>query len=355
MRMFADALAANGGAVDALSLLSGETANRSGPGRYLGDQGARSTPWSQARFVGQAIRHAPGHDLVVCGHVAIAPVAHALFRLYHLPYIVIGHGIDVWGELGPRRRAALQRAGCVVAVSHFTAHKVASVHGVPEARLRVVHPAVDPALLREALAASGQSGPRGAVTLLTVARLSARERYKGCDAVIAALAAVRADAGCVRYVIAGEGDDLARLRALAETQGVAAAVTFVGRVQRAVLPALYRDCDIFVMPSVAERRPDGWTGEGFGIVYIEAAAFGRPVIAGDSGGAPEAVRDGVTGYVVDGRDVDALAATLVPLVKDPALRDRMGAAGRRWVEDRFTFERFRRDVTAAVETAMNFP
>ncbi len=348
-RMFAEAVAANGGSVDVLSLLDGEASDRSSPGRYLGDQGNRSTPWSQAQFVAQAVRRAPGHDLIVCSHVALGPVGHILHRLYRVPYLVIGYGIEVWGHLGPRRQAALRRAARVVALSHFTARQIASVHRVPETTLRVIHPAVDPLLLREARAEGRPARARDAVTLLTVARLAAQERYKGCDAVISALPAVRSESGRVRYVVAGDGDDLPRLRALADERGVAQAVTFAGSVQRAGLPALYRDCDIFVMPSIAERRPEGWTGEGFGIVYIEASAFGLPVIAGNGGGAPEAVQDGVTGSVVDGRDVGAVAAALVRLIKDPALRERMGAAGRRWVEEQFTFERFRRDVAAAVE------
>jgi phosphatidylinositol alpha-1,6-mannosyltransferase len=283
--------------------------------------------------------------------VALGPVAHLVRRLYRVPYLVIGYGIDVWGPLGPRRQAALRRAAHVVALSRFTARQVASVHGVAETRVAVIHPAVDPVLLRAAAAVSPR-GTRGAVTLLTVARLAAQERYKGCDTVISALPAVLSEAGPVRYIIAGDGDDLPRLRALAAERAVAAAVTFVGAVQRAGLPALYGDGDIFVMPSVTERRAGGWTGEGFGIVYVEASAFGLPVIGGNGGGAPEAVQDGVTGVVVDGRDAGAVGAALIRLVRDGALRERMGAAGRRWVAERFTFERFAPDVAAVVDAAV---
>lgn len=349
-RMFAEGVAAGGNRVDVLSLLDGEASDRTCPGRYLGDQGGRSTPLSQARFVAQAVRHAPGRDLIVCSHVALGPVGHLLRRLYRVPYLIIGYGIDVWGPLGPRRETALRRAARVVALSHFTARQVASVHRVPETRLAVIHPAVDPVLLREASAAAPR-GARDCVTLLTVARLAAQERYKGCDTVISALPAVLSEAGRVRYVIAGDGDDLPRLRALAGAQDVATAVLFAGRVQQRELPALYRDGDIFVMPSVAERRAAGWTGEGFGIVYIEASAFGLPVIAGNGGGAPEAVQDGVTGYVVDGRDAGAVAAALIRLIKDRPLRERIGAAGRQWVAERFTFERFVKDAAAVVEAA----
>lgn len=351
-RMFAEAVAANGSRVDILSLLDGEASDRACPGRYLGDQGSRSTPLAQAQFVAQAVRHAPGRDLIVCSHVALGPVGHLLLRLYRVPYLIIGYGIDVWGPLGPRRQTALRRAARVVALSHFTARQVASVHGVQETRLAVIHPAVDPVLLREASAALPR-GARDSVTLLTVARLAAQERYKGCDTVISALPAVLSEAGPVRYVIAGDGDDLPRLRALAGEQHVAAAVTFAGRVQRSGLPALFCDSDIFVMPSVTEQRAEGWTGEGFGIVYIEAAAFGLPVIAGNGGGAPEAVRDGVTGYVVDGRDAGAVAAALIRLTKDGRLRERMGEAGRGWVEERFTFDRFVSDVGATLNAAVH--
>ena len=349
-RMLAEAVAANGNRADVLSLLDGEAAVRAAPGRYLGDQGTRSTPLSQAQFVAQAVRYAPRRDLIVCSHVALAPVGHMLRRLYRVPYFVIGYGIDVWGPLGPRRQTALRRAARVVTLSRFTARQVASRHGVPDSKIAVVYPAVDPALLREAAA----QPPRAheTVTLLTVARLAAQERYKGCDTVIAALPAVLAEAGPVNYVIAGDGDDLPRLRGLAAEKNVAASVTFAGRAQRAELPALYRGGDVFVMPSVAEERPGGWTGEGFGIVYIEASAFGLPVIAGDGGGAPEAVQDGVTGYVVDGRDPGAVAAALIRLVRDPPLRQRMGAAGRQWVDEQFTFDRFVSDVGAVLDEAV---
>lgn len=348
-RMFAEAVAADGHSVDILSLLDGEVSERTCPGRYLGDQGRRSTPLAQAQFVAQAVRHARGRDLIVCSHVALAPVGHMLLRLYRVPYLVIGYGIDVWGALGSRQRIALQRASRVVVLSRFTARQVASVHAVPESRLTVVYPAVDAALLREAAELPRRDGAGDAVTLLTVARLSAQERYKGCDTVIAALPDVLSGAGPVRYVIAGDGDDLSRLRALAVRHGVAASVVFAGRVQRAGLPALYRGGDVFVMPSVAEQRAEGWTGEGFGIVYIEAAAFGLPVVAGDGGGAPEAVWDGVTGYAVDGRNAAVVAAALVRLITDRPLRGRMGEAGRRWVAERFTFARFAADVAATLE------
>ena len=84
----------------------------------------------------------------MCSHVSVAPVAHILRRLFHTPYAVITHGIEIWGPLGARQLAALRDAALVVAVSHFTARLIAAKHGVPEDRVMVIHPAVDPALLR---------------------------------------------------------------------------------------------------------------------------------------------------------------------------------------------------------------
>jgi phosphatidylinositol alpha-1,6-mannosyltransferase len=349
-RMLARAIAEEGARVEMLSLLAGEAVDGACPGRYLGDQGSGSTAWARLRFLSEAVRYGRGHDLVMCGHVSVAPLGLMLSRFFGVPYVVVGYGIDVWGTLAPGRRAALRRAARVVTVSHFTAGMVASVHGVPTERISVIHPAVDPGLLEQAAAKEdrlppGRSGP---LVLLTVARLSARERYKGCDTVISALPMVAAEAGPVRYVVVGDGDDRPRLTALAHEQGVASMVTFAGSVARADLAARYGGCDIFVMPSVAERRPDGWVGEGFGIVYIEASAFGRPVIAGRGGGAPEAVKDGITGLLVDGSDVDAVAGALIRLAQDADLRTRMGEAGRRWVHEYFAFSRFRRDVGQVV-------
>jgi phosphatidylinositol alpha-1,6-mannosyltransferase len=107
-------------------------------------------------------------------------------------------------------------------------------------------------------------------------------------------------------------------------------VVFAGQVSEEDLPRYYAVGDVFAMPCRTRLR--GLEVEGWGNVFIEAAACGKPVVVGDSGGAPDAVRDGETGYLVDGRDTAAVAARLVTLLRDPDLRARMGAAGRAWVE-----------------------
>jgi len=345
------ALCTAGGEVDVLAVRASAPPASPCPGRYLGDQGCRITLWAKLRFAMAVLRASGRYDLVICAHVAVAPLGLALRLLCRTPYIVVGHGADVWARLGLVRRLALRTARVVLAVSHFTAGMLARQQGVPRARLRVLYPAATPALTR-------QSAPRvcrqdAPLTLLTVARLSSHARHKCCDTVIRALPTLIAQGIRVRYVIVGDGDDRARLVALARDLGVGPFVTFRGHVPLSDLAREYRRCEIYVMPSVATRRGHQWAGEGLGLTYLEAAAFGCVVVAGAEGGAPEAIRDGVTGLAVDGRDVDAVAAALLRLAGDPALRERMGRAGAERVRTQFGFLGFRQglwDVACAALT-----
>lgn len=128
----------------------------------------------------------------------------------------------------------------------------------------------------------------GKKVILTVARLSAEEAYKGHDRVIRCLPALSAEFDNLVYVIAGVGDQQSTLKALADSLGVNHFVQFLGNVARDELPSLYREADVFVMPS---------TGEGFGIVFLESLACGTPVIAGDSDGARDPLQDGALGIL----------------------------------------------------------
>ena len=138
------------------------------------------------------------------------------------------------------------------------------------------------------------------------------------------------DPAVAALLIVGGGPDRNRLQRLARRVGVADDVTFTGAVPWAELPAHYAAGDVYAMP--CRTRRGGLDVEGLGIVYLEGSATGLPVVAGDSGGAPDAVRDGETGYVVNGRDPSQLADRLGVLLTDRELARRMGAAGRAWVE-----------------------
>ncbi|MBI4507924.1 MAG: glycosyltransferase family 4 protein, partial [Chloroflexi bacterium] len=137
----------------------------------------------------------------------------------------------------------------------------------------------------------------------------------------------------------GDGDDRPELERLAEESGVAQRVVFAGTKVGEELATYYRACDVFVMPSIKE---------GFGIVFLEAMAFGKPVVGGNHGGTPEAVQDGVTGFLVQYGDESALADRLSLLLRDAELRARMGEAGRRHVAAQYTFGHFSERLTGVL-------
>ena len=267
--------------------------------------GMRSRTLAHLRFAavfgGLLVRARP--DLIVVGHVAFGPLAWMAKVLCGVPYIVWAHGTEVWGLRRGLRAASLANATRVVAVSRYTAERLAALDADLVKRTVIVPPAVRapfrPGSRAEARRRLGLDDVR---VLLTLGRQSRAERHKGCDAVLRALPRVLARAPGTRYVVAGDGDDLERLRGLADRLGVAHAVSFAGAVPADELPAYYNACDLFVMPS---RR------QGFGVVFIEALACGTPVIAGDAGGSRDAVLNGRLGRMVDPGEPEWLARAIL--------------------------------------------
>jgi phosphatidylinositol alpha-1,6-mannosyltransferase len=181
----------------------------------------------------------------------------------------------------------------------------------------VFHPTVDGAAIRAKYGLSGRP------VVVCVSRLVPR---KGQDVLIEALPEIRRRVPDAALLIVGGGPNRARLQKLAAGSDV----VFTGSVPWPELPAYFAAGDVFAMP--CRTRLGGLDVEGLGIVYLEASATALPVVAGDSGGAPEAVREGETGYVVNGRDAAQVADRVATLLADPELAKRMGAAGRSWVE-----------------------
>lgn len=175
---------------------------------------------------------------------------------------------------------------------------------------------------------------RSSLRVITVCRLLPR---KGVDMVLRALPKLLTEFPDLEYIVAGKGPDLTRLSALAKELQVENSVQFLGFVPDSDLPALYRSCDVFVMPSRVEEAVASI--EGFGIVFLEASASGIPVVAGHSGGAVEAVRDGETGYLVNPTNPEELLEILLELLGNIELRQKMGIAGRQWVETEMNWDR----------------
>lgn len=223
-------------------------------------------------------------DVVFCGHLYMAALASAVARLAGAKLVVQTHGVEVWDNPPAGTRDAVERADLVLAVSRHTRGQVLSW-----ARIAPEKVAVLPDTVGEAFTPGDASALRrawkldGARVLLTVGRMDGRERYKGHDRTIRALQALVQRWPEVIYVVLGEGDDRARLEALAREEGVEDHVRFMGRVDEATLVEAYRLADVFVMPS---------TGEGFGIAYIEAMACGAPAVGLHAAGARDALADG---------------------------------------------------------------
>jgi phosphatidylinositol alpha-1,6-mannosyltransferase len=243
------------------------------------------------------------------------------------------HGHEVGWSMLPGARQVLRRIGrdadVVTVVSRYTRGRIAAAFG-PDAALEPLPPGVDAAVFRPDPAARTdlrrRYGLGDAPVVTCVSRLVAR---KGQDQLVRALPSVRARVPGTRLLLVGGGPDAARLRRLAREHEVAEHVVFTGAVPATALPAHHVVGDVFALP--CRTRGGGLDVEGLGIVLLEASASGLPVVAGDSGGAPETVREGETGHVVGGRDLTALADVLVELLADPDRAARMGAAGRSWM------------------------
>lgn len=264
-----------------------------------------------AAAVPLALRLRP--DVVLSGHVVAAPAALAVRRLLGIPFVQYVHANEVPHRPSLSRRA-LHGAHTVVAVSRASA-ELAVAHGAAPSQVRVVLPGVDPATPRRA-ARSTQP------LVVTVSRM--RELYKGHDVALRALALVAARVPEVRWAFVGDGPLLARSRAAAEAAGLGDRVVFPGAVSNQEREAWLDRAHVFAMPS---RRSGHGGGEGFGIVYVEAAVRGLPVVAGDDGGARDAVLHGETGLLVDARDHVAVAEAVAELLLDPARAEAMGRRG----------------------------
>ena len=281
-------------------------------------------------------------QVIHCGHIYSGIVALSLKRRYGTPYLVWTHALEIMDDwLLPIVRRTLLQADLVLTNSEFTRSFIESL-GLPASKIVKVYPGADVDRYRSDLdarqCATHLGIPSGRV-LLTLGTLSRSHRYKGQDMVIRSLPVVLKSVPDLVYVIAGSGNDVPYLHNLVHEVGVTEHVTFLGRVAEEDVPLLYNSCDVFIMCSRQERTRRGVLAEGFGIVFLEASAAGKPVIGGLSGGIPDAVRDGVTGLLVDPRDPVAIASAIIRLFSKPDLARTLGQNGRTWIEQQMNWHR----------------
>lgn len=284
------------------------------------------------------IAQSEGCDEVWFG--AAAPLGLLARRLDVARAVALTHGHEVgWAAL-PLARSALRRIGdgcdVVTYLTEYQRERLEPVIGsltslarlTPGVDTTVYHPTADGAEVRARLGLTDRP------LIVCVSRLVPR---KGQDTLIRTLPLVLRAVPDAALLLVGGGPHRSTLERLARESGVSEQVVFTGSVPWEELPAHYAAGDVFAMPCRTRNR--GLDVEGLGIVYLEASAVGLPVIAGDSGGAPDAVVEGETGYVVPGQDLSVLADRLITLLNDRALAAKLGAAGRAWVEAEWGWDR----------------
>ncbi len=255
------------------------------------------------RSLGEALAFNP--DVIISGLIGFGGLAVPLKILTRARLWSVTHGWEAW-QPGPwGDNWGLRSSEMVTSVSRFTRDKLLAWLDGPRERVQLLPNTIDldrfsPAPRPESL--ERRYDVSGKKVLLTIGRLAAIDAYKGQDRVIRLIAELNERGGPVHYIIAGDGDDRPRLEELVSGLGVDRFVTFAGLVPDEVIEDLYNLADVFVMPS---------TGEGFGIVYLEAMACGCPVVAGNKDGSVDALADGELGRLVDPDDPAALAEAIL--------------------------------------------
>ena len=273
-------------------------------------------------------------NLVICGHIHLLPVAWMFARFHNLRLALIIHGIEAWTPTRHKIANKLaSKVDSVIAVSRFSATRFASWAGFTADKAFILPNCVDldrfrpkprdPALVN-------RYGLASSYVIMTTGRLDSYDSYKGFDKVISSMPRLLARFPTLKYLIVGDGSDRARLNGLVERLGLSAHVIFTGRISEAEKAAHYNLADAYVMPS---------TGEGFGIVLIEAAACGVPVIGSLADGSQEALLGGRLGRLIDPKDSDALVQAVTEALE-------VQARGRNPLIDHFSEGRFRECVAA---------
>ena len=259
----------------------------------------RSPALGKAGFVVTALRQAmrlDSGDLIVCGHIHLAPLAMAAAKVSGARTWLHMHGVEAWSAPGAAIRRSVRSMSLISIASRFTRGKILNWSNIEPHLVKVLPNVVDAKYTPGPVSArlKARLGLSNETVLLTVGRLASDEAYKGQDRIIKALPKIISELPDMMYLIAGEGDDRPRLQSLAEASSVESHVRFLGNVENEDLIALYRLAHLFVMPS---------EGEGFGIVYLEAMACGCPALGLNAGGSIDALGSSPLGHVCDNENM----------------------------------------------------
>jgi phosphatidylinositol alpha-1,6-mannosyltransferase len=283
---------------------------------------------------------------ILFGHINFNLTALIFKFIFRKNYYLYAHGEEISGSFGGKyyrflKYKSIKHAKGVVAVSDFTANLIRKYNS----NVRVIYNAVDAREFRpipKNTTSIAKYGLQGKKVLLTLSRM---EERKGIDKVIKILPRVVNICPEVKYLVVGTGQEEENLKKMCVDFGIQKNVVFIGEIKQEQIVEHYNLCDIFIMPN---REVKDKNTEGFGIVFLEANACGKPVIGGNAGGVPSAIKDGYNGFLVDGNNEDDILEKTMLLLKDDQLRERMGQNGLEWVK-KFNYKKLVADLESFVK------
>ncbi len=249
-------------------------------------------------------------DLIVCGHLNFAPVAFWIHRITGIPYWIVVYGIDAWNVQDRWKKKALHSAEKIISISGYTSTRLIREQNLDPQKISILPVTFDASRFQIKQKPQHLLNRYGLTVeqpiILTVARLDINEGYKGYDEILQALPEISRQIPTVHYFIVGKGSDRPRIQELISRLNLQECVTLTGFVPDDEIGDYYNMCDVFAMPSKSE---------GFGIVYLEALACGKPTIGGNQDGAMDALCQGELGALVDPNDVVAIANTIIQILQ----------------------------------------
>ena len=304
---------------------------------YFPAENFRGFGINKLRFARQMIRAGGKHDLVVISHINLLLIGAIIKKMSPRTRIfLMAHGIEVWKPLSARKRRWLRNCDTIIAVSSFTANKVMAQHGVAREKCVVLNNCLDPFLPQpvrgkksEALVSRYKFSANDTI-LFTLSRLRSDERYKGYDKVIEAMALLKLKYPGIKYLLAGSYDagEKAWIDRLIRQYDVQDNVVLPGYIEEKELQGHFALSDIYIMPS---------TGEGFGIVFIEAMYYGLPVIAGNTDGSVDALLNGELGQLVNPGNVEEIKDAIAHIIEDIT----SFTPSRKVLTDHFSYEAYK--------------
>lgn len=298
-----------------------------------------------AQIMGYGLWQKP--NLVIATHLNFTPAAYWLKKIAGIPYWGVAHGVEAWNIENPSLKTALQQADRILAVSSYTREILIAEQNLEPTKVSILPNTVDVSRFQIApkpphLLKRYGLKPEQPI-ILTVARLDNSERSKGYEQILHALPQIRTSIPNVHYLLVGKGSDRSRIEQLITKLNLADCVTLAGFVPDEELAEHYNLCDVFAMPS---------KNEGFGIVYLEALACGKPTLGGKIDGAVDALCHGELGVLVDPDNVGEIATNLSQILQGTHPHSILSQPEilRQRVRDTFGYEQFKHKLAALIES-----